>query len=588
MIRKLKTTLLSRPLAILTTGLTTLTVSAMAESIPPVVEALHQDVWNRFVLKPQGLLLDYTNLDGTVEIPNAEECREGKPNALSWWTPIENGAFFNGLYIDGILHRWKLTGKEEDLEKARLLMEGLMLCSSVGNAPGFVARAVLEDKSSHYAMGSDDQTGPWLYGLWRYLRSGAATDEEKKRIVAKLVEVVSALEANRWLMPCDPIGDVKPGQFRGGWGGADFRGASRMLFAARALFELTGDAHWMDVYEQAVSETFKNGQTRLQLVAEGMPGEWRAHPNLSKSHLYIYVVSQAMIRDLMQMEADPARKKAYEASLKATAEAALADISTNLHPDFGKAEFKTNWRVMNDLWKPQSTPEEAVSLAIPQLTAWKNHGREVEIAALREPLSAIWMAALHPDGRPEETELWRELVSKVDWKMVYSSFGYMGESVAYLLQSEKDRPVRPASASVRTPEVTAAGSNGAVSKAVLDDKATRCTDLFAFTEIPNELAGGTIYTIPRGSNAAPGLGFVVKPAAGSTAWLLIMDKGDEETPEGWNETGLVSRWEINGASFADRVYRRSISQGETIVVPPASAQTGGIFSIPHAVVIGTN
>ena len=579
----------SRPfryLGLLSASLTLSCPVSQAEPISPPIQELHNEVWNRFVLKPQHLLLDYTNLDGTVEIPTAEECLMGKPNALSWWTPIENGPFFGGLYIDGILRRWKLTGSDEDREKARALMEGLMLCASVGNAPGFVARAVLEDKTSHYAIGSDDQTGPWIYGLWRYVKSGAATEEEKKRIVAKLTEVASALQANRWLMPCDPIGDMKPDQVRGGWSGADYRGASRMLFTTRALYDLTGDSKWKQAYEEALEEKFPNGQSRLAIVADGMPGEWNIHPALAKSHLYIYIVSQAMISDLAEMETDPERRKAYLASLKATAEAALPSVTDKLHPQFGTAQFRTDWRVMNELWQPQTTPDQAASLALAQLDSWQNTGRHAEIEALREPLSALWIAALHPEGRPAETRLLNELIAKVDWKKVHSSFAFLGESVGYLLQDQGNRGVLTAANLAKPTAPREAPAEVAATKSILKEGAKRCSDLFPLLEFPADLEGAALYTIPRRDGTQPGPSYQVKVDSGNTAWLLVMDKGEPIIPEGWEETDLTTRWNAGSNPFRDRIFQKSVRPGETISVPASAAQSDGTFAIPHALVVG--
>ena len=121
-------------------------------------------------------------------LPTPEECREGKPNALGWWAPIENGAMFNGLYIEAAVNRWKRTQAAEDAEKARKLMEGLLLLNSISDVKGFVGRGVSTDGKSHYPMGSNDQTLPWFLGLWRYWESNLATEKEKARIQKHLVE----------------------------------------------------------------------------------------------------------------------------------------------------------------------------------------------------------------------------------------------------------------------------------------------------------------------------------------------------------------------------------------------------------------
>ncbi|MCX6997488.1 MAG: hypothetical protein NTV49_10485, partial [Kiritimatiellaeota bacterium] len=40
-------------------------------------------------------MVDFTDLDGSVNLPTPDECREGKPNALGWYQTIENGAMFS-------------------------------------------------------------------------------------------------------------------------------------------------------------------------------------------------------------------------------------------------------------------------------------------------------------------------------------------------------------------------------------------------------------------------------------------------------------------------------------------------------------
>src|SRR5262245_8580223 len=78
------------------------------ERVAAAVESAHREIWRRFV-DSHGIMLDFTDLDGTVKYPTPDECRDGKPNALGWWSPIENGAMFNGLYMDAAVRRWEHT-----------------------------------------------------------------------------------------------------------------------------------------------------------------------------------------------------------------------------------------------------------------------------------------------------------------------------------------------------------------------------------------------------------------------------------------------------------------------------------------------
>lgn len=64
---------------------------------------MHQQVWGRFIRLPQGHLLDYADETGAAPIPTLAECARCMPKPLGWWTPIENGAFFTGLYAYALL-----------------------------------------------------------------------------------------------------------------------------------------------------------------------------------------------------------------------------------------------------------------------------------------------------------------------------------------------------------------------------------------------------------------------------------------------------------------------------------------------------
>lgn len=567
-------------------GLWTMMAAGLnAEPIPSEVESLHADMWKRFV-QPNGLLLDFNTLEGNVEMPTAEECTEGKPNALSWWTPIENGPFFTGLYLDAIVRRWKLTGREEDRAKAKQLADGLILSASVSDVPGFIARGVLPDGKSHYALGSDDQSGPWFYGLWRYVRSGAATEEEKKRVVKKLVDVAEALRGNRWLLPCDPLGSIKPNQYRGSFSDAEYRAATRLLFVTRMLFELTGDKTWEQAYEEALTATMRNGKSRMEYITDGIPGYFREYPGMAKNQLWLFINSQGALRELVDLEKRPEIRDKYLAALRLNAKTVMASVTDAPPAGLESLVYKTDWRSMNAMWRAQSTGDEASKLALEQLSWWKNQGRNVEIPGVREPFCAAAIVFLAPDRDPQTVAAavrFQKFLKQVPWSKLYSSYGLFAELAWYAMQ-ETPMDLSTAATAV-APAVTPVAPSATTTVEVLRDGGNRCTGKYEFKEIPSELQGKKIYTVPRGELSRPGAGYTVKSRATGTAWLLVMNKGKQELGSVWELTSLQTSWEAGGNTQRDKVYRRQVKAGEEIVVPAAEALQHGSYSIPHALVL---
>ncbi|PAW78796.1 MAG: hypothetical protein B9S32_05285 [Verrucomicrobia bacterium Tous-C9LFEB] len=561
-----------------------------AVEIPAEVKAMHDDIWQRFI-SPHGIVLDYNTLDGKVEIPNADECENGKPNALSWWTPIENGPFFSGLYLDAIVRRWKLTGSEVDRAKAKRLADGLILCASVSEIPGFVARGVAADGKSHYALGSDDQTGPWFYGLWRYVRSGAATGEEKKRVEKKMVEVAEALRANHWFLPADPIGGIKPGQTRGSFHDSEYRGTTRLLFITRILFEITGDKVWQQAYEEALSETFKaSGKTRLEHLTEGIPSFFVLHPHMVKNQLWLFLNSQGNLRELIDLEKRPEIREKYLATLRLNAKTVAGTVVDSYSTNIESIPFKTDWRSLNTYWKPQATSDEATKLALDELREWKNAGRGMEITAVREPFCAAAIIFMAPD-RDEQAGIamarFQKLLRQTPWDKLYSSYGIFAE-LAWYAWMESPGTIATESAlatASTTPVVTAPASSVGVEIQTVQEGAFRCSKVNPLVEIPAELQGKKIYTINRGPTNQPGAGFKVTAKSAGTAWLLMMSTNKQEPGPEWELTSLQIGWIGGGRTFKDKIYRRTVTAGIEIVVPPATGKSGDYYSIPHALVL---
>ncbi|MEK6796706.1 MAG: hypothetical protein AABZ39_18160 [Spirochaetota bacterium] len=414
----------------------------MDKDTAAAIDKAHAAMWSRMI-KDDGIMLDFTDRDGAVVIPTPEECAEAKPNAMGWWTPIENGGFFNGLYLPAVCERYRRTKSDTDKAHARALAKGLMLLASVSDVPGYIARGVATDGKSHYPSGSDDQTHPWFYGLYFYAKSGIPDAAEREGIIKKMNEVARALKANRWMCPCDGI---FTGQNRGAFSGKGFRDASRLLFILRAMYELTRDESWLADYRSAVTETPRGSKVdRSAICAEGAERDLDHIKDLL-TQMWIVAGSQGSLAELIRLESDAALRRAYREGMVKTALYAAASIAAYKGFDNGdEPPFRFHaWREMlNPNYKPQANQDEATKVAIAQLRAVNIIDRtnqlvprrDMENAQLRSPLSAAFVVALCDDE--EVRKNWRPAIEAAilhyEYAKVYGSLFFFAECAYYAL-----------------------------------------------------------------------------------------------------------------------------------------------------------
>jgi len=370
--------------------------AAAERPLAAAVEQAHAELWGRFV-GPHGVIRDYVG-----DLPTPEDCRLGRPNAIGWWSPIENGPMFTGLYLPAACERARRSGDPADAARARRLAEGLLMLASVSDVPGFIARGVGTDGVCHYPLSSDDQAHPWFHGLHAYCTSGIPTAAERSRIVAKVAEVASVLESTGWQVPCD--GGFK-GEFRGGFRGHLFRDAVRYLHMLRAVHDLTGADVWLDRYHRALAERPAGTEkTRLEICAEGYPFDRDAIQHIDTFQLWIYVGSQGAIARLAALETDESRRSLFRAGLLANARAALPAVAA--HASFDNDDRKVfgnaDWRAVYATWFPQATQEDARRLSETGDAAKRGERKYYECRFVRNPLAGAAIVALLGDGTGRE------------------------------------------------------------------------------------------------------------------------------------------------------------------------------------------
>jgi hypothetical protein len=389
------------------------------------VEQAHAQLWNTRIDK-NGIILDYIG-----EIPTPEDCAMGRPNAIGWWSPIENGPMFTGLYLPAACERARRSGTAADKACARRLAEGLLKCASVSDAPGFIARGMGSDGTCHYPLGSDDQTHPWFYGLHAYCMSGLPSEGERQRIAGKMKEVADVLEASAWRCPCD--GAFK-GDFRGSFKGHLFRDAARYLFMLRALYDVTQDRVWLERYRQALAEKpAKSDLTRAQICAGGYGLDREEIKNIDEYSLWIYVGSQGSLAKLVAMEPDEPVRSQYRAGLRVNVSNVLASVEA--FQSFDNADKKvfghSKWRECYTNWYPQTTQAQASKLSETGNKAKLGNRKHYEAKFMKNPLAAAAIIALGGDGTGRDTV--ERAIRHYDYSKLHMSEFFFAECAYYAL-----------------------------------------------------------------------------------------------------------------------------------------------------------
>jgi len=415
-------------------------ISARAKSAESSTESTaekaHAEIWRRFVDRRFDTLLHYTGLHGEVVFPTAEECAASQPNGMSWSMPIEDGPFFGGLFLDGLINRWRARRDAESAEKVRRIAFGLVKLAEASPLPGFIPRGLGEDGKSFYPASSEDQVFPWFYGLWCYLRTDLPSPAEREQIVKHLVATVRAIEGHGWRVPC-----VRPEfGFRGDFTRPTAHDAARFLFLLRAMSELTGEPRWMEECHRRLPEKIGPKQVvRADVLAAGLeyivPG--------GESFVWTHAMSQAALRALADDEKDSETREIFQRGLRASAERVLPHLDRAKRYDpANKLAFDSDWRFLKDSWKPQANCDEAIALARHQLTLWAEHNPRspYEDDTVREPLFAAWIVLLSGDAElfAAHGPRIREMLRQYEWSGLYTSTFFAAVNVHY--ESARPRP----------------------------------------------------------------------------------------------------------------------------------------------------
>lgn len=405
-------------------------LSAFHPTVDAALAQAHGLLVGKF-LSADGLLLDYLG-----EIPTPKDCAEARPNAMGWWSPIENGPMFTGPYLAAICEKVRRGGSAADRETCRRMAAGLVKAASVSDVPGMIVRGFGSDGTCHYPLGSEDQTLPWFYGLHAYVKSPVPTEAERQTVVSKMCEVAEALRANGWGCPCD--GRFK-GENRGRFAGPKglaFRGAAHYLFLLRAMFDVTGERVWLDRYEEACGQPEgESGLSRLEVCAKGYVTDLHKF-SVEPNGLWIYVCAQGCLRELLRMDGNVRRRACFLSGLRINAErAAKFTQSAEKYDNSTEVPFKyANWRT-GYRWRDQPTQKDADRVANTGIREILGTRKSFERKWMTTPLSACAVMAF------SEAEGVRAQVERVIRHFDYATLNicefFLAEVAWYALPAEE-------------------------------------------------------------------------------------------------------------------------------------------------------
>ncbi len=368
-------------------------------------QSIEGNLWKRFI-GTDGIMLDYVGLNGEVVLPTPEECRDFKPNALGWWTPIENGGFFTGNYLLGQLARYAADPDPQRQERIKRLVAGLFLLQDVCSVDGLVARGVGTDGHCHYPASSNDQVIPWILALWRYADSGIPDAEERKDCRARLLRMLKALQKRNWVIAGDAPG-FERGDFFNETNELECRLSNvHLLISAKILDDLEGNAD-EPLYRSYLELTLRTGQRRREYIVEGFP-------NLARGHGWFTSHSVYAIRELFLRETDPELRQGYGKALRVTGEKAAPYIQ-----QFEKCEhsnslaFDPDWHGMLAEWTPQSSSDEASACAMKELPLWRETSPAVA-TPMMHAFAAAWIVTMSENQDLIEQCL-PDIVKAIQW-----------------------------------------------------------------------------------------------------------------------------------------------------------------------------
>ena len=169
----------------------------MTETSKNKVELTYGYITNRVFNSSTELLYDHAHASDVRYFPTPDEVERSYPNPAGYSVGMEDGMINGGTMTDACLLKYQKEKDEDSLAFAHRLVRGMLGCFLHSRSLGFVPRGVTPiDRKTCYVNSSIDQYTMFLYGLYRLLESGTATEDEKESIKNAVLSVAKRAQAN--------------------------------------------------------------------------------------------------------------------------------------------------------------------------------------------------------------------------------------------------------------------------------------------------------------------------------------------------------------------------------------------------------
>ncbi len=219
------------------------------------INKAYRFIFDRFYCEDTNLIYDFLIDEGNAwhHLPEPDDINKNCPNPCGWGTGMEDCVLNGGSVLDAVIAQYNVT-KDKALKKlSDDIFRGLMLCATVSEDSGFIARGVSpEDKKSYYINSSRDQYTHWVYGAVRLFDSPLCDENQKEDIRRVLVALAEKCE--REVIPENDYNmlraDGKIGMVNKMWGEVWPHEYLRLPMFYSAAYFVSGDEKWKSLADK--------------------------------------------------------------------------------------------------------------------------------------------------------------------------------------------------------------------------------------------------------------------------------------------------------------------------------------------------